>query len=117
MSKQTLCNLCLKKGEVHTMLYSRKNKRYICPSCKTITLPMPKDDDYVEKEVSDEIKELMQEKYKANLPAKEPIPCGEALKGVGGGKCKGRSRKGDLKKKSLAQINAGLVGKNMMFES
>lgn len=64
---------------------------------------MPKDDDYVEKEVSDEIKELMQEKYKANLPAKEPIPAGEAMKG-GGGKSKGQSKKGLMQKKSLSQL-------------
>ena len=65
---------------------------------------MPRDDDYVEKEVSDEIKELMQEKYKANVPAKEPIPAGEAMKGGGGSKSKGQSKKGLMQKKSLSQL-------------
>lgn len=88
---------------------------YICPECKGVFTPAPPDDDGAVKMVEDEIATLMREKYKSNLPAKEPIPCGEALKGAGGGK--GRSRKGDLKKKSLAQINAGLAGKDMRFES
>ena len=113
----TLCGLCLKKGKANKMLYSSKNKRYICPVCKTITMPMRQDDDYVDKEVTDEITELMQGMYKANLPAKAPIPAGEALKGVSGSKCKGGSKKADLKKKSLSQINAGLAGKNILFES
>ena len=100
----TLCGLCLKKGKANKMLYSSKNKRYICPVCKTITMPMQQDDDYADKEVSDEITELMQGMYKANLPAKTPIPAGQALKGVSGSKCKGGSKQGLMKKKSLSQL-------------
>ena len=80
-------------------------------------MPMQQDDDYVNKEVTDEITELMQGMYKANLPAKDPIPAGRALKGASGSKCKGGRKKADLKKKSLSQINAGLAGKNFLFES
>ena len=111
MSKQTLCPNCQSKGNFVFMIYSPRSMYYICPECKGVFTPAPPDDDGAVKMVEDEIATLMREKYKANLPAKEPIPCGEALKGAGGGKCKGRSRKGDLKKKSLAQINAGLAGK------
>lgn len=100
----TLCGLCLKKGKANKMLYSNKNKRYICPVCKTITMPMQQDDDYVDKEVTDEITELMQGMYKANLPAKAPIPAGGPSKGGGGSKSKGQSKKGLMKKKSLSQL-------------
>ena len=67
-------------------------------------MPMQQDDDYVDKEVTDEITELMQGMYKANLPAKDPMPAGHALKGVSGSKCKGGSKQGLMKKKSLSQL-------------
>ena len=67
-------------------------------------MPMQQDDDYADKEVSDEITELMKGMYKANLPAKTPIPAGQALKGVSGSKCKGQSKQGLMKKKSLNQL-------------
>ena len=67
-------------------------------------MPMQQDDDYVDKEVTDEITELMQGMYKANLPANAPIPAGQALKGVSGSKCKGGNKQGLMKKKSLSQL-------------
>jgi len=96
------------------MVYDKENDRYICPECHGIFYPGDKTDPHIENDV---ITSLMREKYKSNLPPVEPLPAGEALKGAGGGSSKGRSRKGDLKKKSLSQINAGLAGKSQLFES
>ncbi len=86
------------------MDYDSKQDFYKCPECGTEVWPVSNFD-------NDEITSLMRDKYKANLPAKEPLPAGSAAPGGGGSKNKGRSRKGDMKKKTLAQINAGLAGK------
>lgn len=95
------------------MVYDKENDRYICPECHGIFLPGQKDDPYIENDV---IAALMREKYKSNLPAVNPLPAGEALKGAGGGGCKGRKKDG-MQKKSLSQINASLVGKCKLFEA
>ncbi|MBP2629868.1 MAG: hypothetical protein H6Q70_496 [Firmicutes bacterium] len=104
MAKPTTCPECMKQGKVNFMLYSRKSKHYICPECTGVFTPMPKDDDYAASTIRDEITQLMQEMYKANLPPKDPIPAGEAAKGGGGSKSKGQSKKGLMKKKSLSQL-------------
>jgi hypothetical protein len=83
------------------MVYDKENDRYICPKCHGIFYPGDKDDPHIENDV---ITTLMREKYKANLPPVDPLPAGEALKGAGGGSSKGRSRKGEMKKKSLNQL-------------
>ena len=86
------------------MLYSPKNMYYICPNCKGVFTPAPPDDDCAVRMVEDEIAKLMREKYKSNLPAKDPIPAGEAIKGGGGSKCKGRNKIGQMRKKSVKQL-------------
>jgi len=91
------------------MTYSSKQDFYKCPECGTEVWPETSNAE------NDEIASLMCERYKANLPAKEALPAGEALLGSGGSKSKGRSRKADMKKKSLAQINVGLAGKCASF--
>ena len=91
------------------MLYDKKQDFHKCPECGT-EVWMNIEEDSLKSDEDEEIDALMREKYKANLPAKEPIPAGGALLGGGGSKSKGRSRKGDMKKKSLSQINAGLAG-------
>lgn len=92
------------------MIYINKLDMHFCPQCKARTYHSHEDDC-----IEDEIKELMQDLYKSHLPKKEPLPAGEALKGAGGSKSKGRNRKGDMQKKSLSQINAGLTGKKIDF--
>lgn len=95
------------------MVYDKENDRYICPECHGIFIPGQKDDPYIENDV---IASLMREKYKSNLPAVDPLPSGRAA-AKGGGGSKGGNRKGDMRKKTVAQINAQLSGKNQLFES
>lgn len=92
------------------MHYDPKRDFYKCPECGVEVWPETKAD-------QGEIASLMREKYQANLPAKDPIPAGEPAPGGGGSKNKGRSRKGDMQKKTLAQINSGLNGKCAAFNS
>ena len=92
------------------MVYINKLDMHFCPKCK-VRVYHSNDDDYYE----DEIISLMRDLHKTHLPKKDPIPAGHALLGGGGSKSKGRSREGDMKKKTLSQINAGLAGKNVDF--
>jgi hypothetical protein len=112
MSKQILCNICLANGTITEMLYDKQSRYYVCPKCKATVVPKEQNDKYVD----DIIIKLMRDMHKTHLPA-ACIPAGEAKKGGGGGSSKGRSRKGDMSKKSLSQINTGLNGKCMSFES
>lgn len=105
MSKPRPCPDCQTKGDFNFMVYSPKNRRYICPKCTGIWTPKQRDDDRAAKLVEDELDEiggLMVEMYPANLPAKDPIPAGQALKGGGGSKSK--ASKKATKKKSLNQL-------------
>lgn len=103
MNKPRLCPDCQAKGNFNFMLYSPKNRRYICPKCTGVWTPKLRDDDRAAKLVEDEIGGLMTQLYPANLPAKDPIPAGEALKGGGGSKSKAGGKK-PVKKKSLNQL-------------
>jgi hypothetical protein len=104
--------MCLSEGKITEMLYDKESRCYVCPYCKAyVTLKEP-NDQYVD----DIIIQLMKDMHKTHLPA-ACIPAGQAKKGGGGGSSKGRSRKGDMNKKSLSQINTGLNGKCMSFES
>lgn len=104
MSKQKPCPDCQSKGIFSFMLYSRKLEYYICPNCSGSFIPAEKDDHYIRSIHNDEIKMLMCEMYKSNLPPKDPIPAGQALKGTGSSKTKGQSKKGLMKKKSVNQL-------------
>lgn len=97
MHKQMPCPKCQTNGEFNFMLYSQKNKWYICAKCKGYFTVTPRDDDYAIKIAEDEIVELMREMYAANLPAKDPIPAGRAAKG-GGSRSKSGGKKAPRKK-------------------
>lgn len=93
------------------MFYNEKEDYHICPKCLVRVYHSDEKDDYL----NDEVRKLMQDMYKTHVP-KEILPQGRpTLKG--GSKCKGRSRKQDMKKPSLAQINIGLAGTAKQFES
>lgn len=107
---------------------SKNNKPWPCMECRVMMALVDEDhckcpvcgtEVWFEFSVQDnsEIAKLMREKYKSNLPPKDPIPAGEAAKGGGGSKSKGRDRKGLMQKKSLSQINAGLNGKCQNFDA
>ena len=74
----TLCGLCLKKGKANKMLYSNKNKRYICPVCKTITMPMQQDDDYAYIDVT--FIEYKGSGYKEYVPVEYLTPASDWVK-------------------------------------
>jgi hypothetical protein len=109
--KQILCNICLAEGIITEMLYDKESRYYVCPKCKTSTMQKEPDDKYVD----DIIVRLMRDMRRPHLQT-DCLPAGQAKKG-GGSSSAGRSRKGESQKKSLAQINAGLNGKCMAFES
>lgn len=95
-----------------TMIYDKKNDRHICPTCKTMVNYHDENDFYL----NDEIGSLMRDMAATHRQLEVKPLCGAIVPG-GGSKSKGRSRDSDMKKKSLAQINAGLNGKAMAFES
>ena len=92
------------------MKYNEQDDFYKCPKCG-IEVWYP-----IESKSQDEVVQMMQEKYKSNLPPKDYLPAGEAAKG-GGGSSNGKSNSSAMKKKSLSQINAGLAGGSGLFES
>lgn len=96
-----------------SMIYDSKQDYYKCPECGTEVWP---EADKVSKPTKEqaEIHSFMQQMAPTHF-AKEALPAGGPLLGSGGSKSKGRSRKADMQKKSLAQINAGLAGKCTSF--
>lgn len=84
------------------MLYDKKNDRHFCPACMVQVWHYDKDEPIPD---NSEIAKLMREMYKANLPAKDPIPAGRAMSGRGGNKSS--KRHGDrekLKRKTVGQL-------------
>lgn len=104
MSKGWFCQECLVK-----MDYKIKDGFFKCPECMTEVWPPS---GY---KLDDEILDLMIDKQRNHIP-KECKPAGEALLGSGSSS-KSRSKKAEMKKKTLSQINAGLNGKCQSFDS
>lgn len=81
------------------MEYNEKKDFYKCPQCGIEVWPDSEDD-------TNEITSLMRDMLRTHKP-KECLPAGEAAKG-GGSRSKSRSRKSEMKKKSLATLNMAL---------
>lgn len=110
MSKQRQAWFCQDCRVI--MLFDIKQDRHICPKCKVQVWHSNEDDPFI----NDEIGSLMRDMAVTHKTL-EVKPLGGAIVHGGGSKSKGRSRESDMKKKSLAQINAGLNGRAMAFES
>lgn len=93
------------------MIYNPKDDNWVCPQCFVYVSYPEKGDSYLEDEVSG----LMREMASTHRQT-ECKPSGPPAKGSGS-KSKGRSREADMKKLSVAQINAGLAGTSKIFES
>ena len=94
-----------------------KDGFFQCPTCENESWP-DREGTFVDKWIkkNDEIGNLMKDMAASHKPREIKPPGGPVIFG-GGSKCKGRSRTGDMKKKTLSQINAGLSGRATTFES
>ncbi|TCL35633.1 hypothetical protein EV210_11199 [Anaerospora hongkongensis] len=94
------------------MMYDLKSDSWVCPQCKVYVSYPIDGDSYVD----DEVTSMMRDLARTHGPTKEYLPSGPPAKGSGS-KNKGRSRKGEMQKLSIAQINLGLAGTSKHFES